>query len=166
MPGSRSTPSSASAHKRSPARCMLLLGALAITSTACIPDEGPAMRPGQNCMACHSATPEASTGLPDGEHGHQASPYWSVAGTVFYANKTSAGFEGAEIQVTDANGWSYSLRSNEVGNFYSAESPTFPLHVCISANGTVSCQQSTLASGACNSCHSVSGSVGTPLTAP
>jgi hypothetical protein len=147
-------------------RQVLLSSALCVLLFACIPDEGPAMRPGQNCMACHSATPEGSGGLPDGEHGHQASPYWSVAGTVFYANKTTAGFEGAEIQVTDANGWSFSLRSNEAGNFYSAESLTFPLHVCISANGTVSCQQSTLTSGACNSCHSATGSVGTPLTAP
>lgn len=141
---------------------------LAVISSlgACVPDNGPAMRPGEDCLACHSNSTSLGGALPGGERAHHASPAWSVAGTVFTSGNSTAGYEGAEVQITDANGWSFSLRSNEAGNFYSAESPTFPLHVCINANGTTSCQQSALTSGACNSCHSASGSVGSQLAAP
>jgi len=144
----------------------MVAGALLFALCACIPDDGPAMRPGQDCMACHTATGAATGALPGGERGHHASPAWNVAGTVFDPANASSGFEGAEVQITDATGWSFSLRSNEAGNFYSAESPTFPLHVCISANGTAKCQQSPLANGACNSCHSEAGSQGASLIVP
>ncbi len=140
--------------------------ALASSLCGCVPDDGPAMRPGEDCMQCHSTSASLGGTLPGGERGHHASPAWSVAGTVFASGTSSAGYEGAEIQVTDANGWSFSLRSNEAGNFYSAESPTFPLHVCLNANGTTRCQQSALTSGACNSCHSAAGAVGAQLAAP
>jgi hypothetical protein len=141
----------------------VMMAACLAALCGCIPNDGPAMRPGDDCLSCHSSSPSTTTG---GRGGHHASPAWSVAGTVFQANDLASGYEGAEVQITDANGWSFSLRTNEAGNFYSAESPTFPLHVCINANGTVSCQQGPVTSGqgGCNSCHSANGAWGAPLS--
>ncbi len=140
------------------------IAALCLAALAgCIPNDGPAMRPGEDCISCHGGSTGTTTG---GRGGHHASPAWSVAGTVFQASDLASGYEGAEVQITDANGWTFSMRTNEAGNFYSAESPTFPLHVCINANGAVTCQQSAITSGqgGCNSCHSARGSVGAPLS--
>jgi hypothetical protein len=133
---------------------LLLLAALLC---ACVPDNGPLMQPGQDCLFCHSANGGAQT--------------WNAAGTVFQTTAVdSPGFEGAQVQITDADNKSFSLRTNLAGNFYTAESIHFPLKVCISANGTTACQQSALmqGQGSCNTCHgqSVFGATQPQLTAP
>ncbi len=119
--------------------------AIALGIAACVPDEGPLMRPGQDCLACHS--PEA----PSGQHAKD----WSLAGTVYAALDAdpNAGVEGDGVEVTDSAGFAFSLRTNQAGNFYSAETVRFPLAVCVSRGGAKSCMQSPVASGACNACH-------------
>jgi hypothetical protein len=131
--------------------------------SACVPDNGPLMRPGEDCMACHGGQGT----LPPGERQRHAKK-WTVAGTVFDPADPAQGFEGAYVHVTDANGWSFSLRTNEAGNFYTREDVAFPLQVCISRGSASRCQASALATGSCNSCHglSVLGAPQPPLTAP
>ena len=103
--------------------------ALLITAlTACgIPERGPEMRAGEDCLSCHGS----GTGLEQGRT-------WSVAGTAF--NSFSAGPEegvgGVEVRLTDKNGRELSLTSNRAGNFYSAEPLAFPLQrACVERNG-------------------------------
>jgi hypothetical protein len=124
------------------------ISALALLLSACIPDNGPLMRPGEDCMACHGGTGS----LPQAERTRHAKT-WTVAGTVFEASDTAAGVEGAEIEIVDADGFSFALRSNLAGNFYSRESVRLPLKACIARGGATICQQSEVTSGACNSCH-------------
>jgi hypothetical protein len=87
-----------------------LAAGLALALAACIPEEGPMMAPGQDCMECHSS----------GGGGEESARPWSVAGTI-------AGRQGARVTITDGNGKSFTLRSNQAGNFYSAEGLVFPL---------------------------------------
>ncbi len=103
--------------------------AVAVLLAGCIPEEGPMMAPGQDCMAsdCHSGGEAKS---------------WSVAGTI-------AGRMGANVVVTDAKGWSFTLRSNKAGNFYTAEGVAFPLQVTV--DGTP--MGPPVTDGSCNCCH-------------
>jgi hypothetical protein len=134
-------------------RLVALAGAAMLA--ACTPDNGPLMRPGDDCLRCHGgATPGTSLGL---ETRHAGA--WSLAGTVYATldAPTDAGVEGARIQVTDAKGFNFELQSNLAGNFYSAESVTFPLHVCVERHGQLNCMDTPSPHGACNYCHTVPG---------
>ncbi len=73
--------------------------AVALALGACIPEEEPLMRPGSDCMACH---------------GGSGARTWTIAGTV-YDTTGSVGLLGANVNITDANGWSFTLRSNLAG---------------------------------------------------
>jgi cytochrome c5 len=106
-------------------------GALALALAACIPDPGPTMQPGRDCMECHASGAEEDDARP-----------WTVAGTI-------AGRMGAHVAITDRNGWSFTLRSNRVGNFYTAEGVAFPLRVAV--DGTP--MPDALVDGSCNRCH-------------
>jgi hypothetical protein len=110
--------------------------ALALALAGCVPDEGPMMEPGSDCMECHGG---------GGEEEEDAPP-WTVAGTI-------AGVRGAHITITDANGWSFTLRSNDAGNFYTAEPVAFPL-VAISVDGEPMRDDLPSPHGSCNACHS------------
>jgi len=127
---------------------------LAATLCACIPDNGPGMRPGEDCLFCHSASGGATP--------------WNAAGTIFRQADGGQGFEGAQVHLTDSNGFSVSLRTNEAGNFYTRENLRFPVTPCIEANSKTICQQSPLAKGSCNTCHgeAVFGASQPPLTPP
>lgn len=119
--------------------------ALVLLLAGCVPADGPLMRPGEDCLACHSPA------APPGQHARD----WSLAGTVYAAPEVdaTAGVEGAQVQVDDAGGRSFSLRTNQAGNFYSAESVTFPLRVCVSRGGGTRCMVAAVENGACNACH-------------
>jgi hypothetical protein len=113
---------------------------LVLLAAACgIPDENPAMQPGQDCFQCHGRTAQA----------------WSAAGTVFGAadSATTAGVSGAKIFLTDADGRAFTLTSNSSGNFYTAEPLKFPLRVQAEANGVRMAMSTAVNSGSCNSCH-------------
>ncbi|BDG10004.1 hypothetical protein [Anaeromyxobacter paludicola] len=128
-------------------RATLALAALA----ACTPENGPTMRPGEDCLRCHGGSPASGGGEEE-----RATP-WSLAGTVYAAPgaDASAGIEGAAVQVTDANGFAFTLTSNLVGNFYSAETVAFPIRVCVARGGAVRCMESPSPHGACNACHAL-----------
>ena len=101
---------------------LLALAALA----GCAPEEGPLMSPGDDCLDCHS--------------GGEAKA-WTVAGTM--------GHQGSHLSITDATGWSFTLRANKVGNFYTAERVTFPLRVAVDGQPMTNPVQD----GSCNRCH-------------
>ncbi len=105
---------------RTPAALALLLAA------ACVPSQGPLMEPGQDCLKCH-----------DGGGARR----WTVAGT--WPPR------GTQVTITDSAGKSFTLRTNEAGNFYSAESIQFPLTV--SVGGTP--MSAPVPYGGCNHCH-------------
>ena len=135
-------------------RAALLSVALGLL--ACVPADGPLMEPGQDCLRCHGGATVPNTPQNPGFEVRHART-WTLAGTVYGATDAdlSAGILGAYVDVTDANGFSFQLRTNEAGNFYSAESVVFPLTVCVELGGTKTCQQSTTAYGSCNACHTV-----------
>jgi hypothetical protein len=106
-------------------------------ASACIPSEGPMMRPFEDCLGCHSSGGDAKS--------------WTVAGT--WA-------KGANISVTDANGKTVPMTGNDAGNFYTAEPLAFPL--VVSVNGKVMKDSTTGATipltydgrgASCNVCH-------------
>jgi hypothetical protein len=108
-----------------------LAAAALLAALACVPDQGPSMRPFEDCLGCH-----------DGG----AARGWTVAGTWR---------RGSEVTVVDQGGKSVTMHGNQVGNFYTAESMTFPLSVSVDGklmadgNGT----PVLLQYGGCNACH-------------
>jgi hypothetical protein len=102
-----------------------------LVSTACVPEEGPLMAPGQDCIACH------------GQGGAKA---WTVAGTWR---------RGAHVTVTDASGKTVEMTGNKVGNFYTAEPLTFPIRVSVDGveMPPASLRANRILYGGCNLCH-------------
>jgi hypothetical protein len=113
----------------------------ALGLAACgVPEHGPQMRPGEDCLDCH-----------DGRRAQS----WTVAGTLFDSPQASpdAGIEGADVLVTDSAGRMLTLRTNGAGNFYTAEPLTFPLRVEVQGHGTDVGMSMEAPSGSCNVCH-------------
>jgi hypothetical protein len=106
------------------------------------------MSPFQDCLGCHSSSGSA----------HHV---WTVAGT--WA-------KGATITVVDPNGKTVTMRGNEVGNFYTAETLAFPLTVYV--NGRVMTSMTDhvtpqlITYGGCNLCHRADALTVGPLMAP
>jgi hypothetical protein len=102
--------------------------AAALLAAACaIPEEGPMMAPGEDCLECHGG---------GGEESDDARA-WTLAGTVYPTKETAdpgAGVRGAEIRVLDAGGKSFTLRSNRAGNFYTAEPLALPVAVWVNGD--------------------------------
>lgn len=110
---------------------------------ACVPEDGPWMDPGENCMNCHRANGIA--------------PEWTVAGTAFTDSTGKTGAVGATVTVTDSAGKSLSILTNGAGNFYSAEPLTPPYTLAIEWNGKRNTMPDPAPKGACNSCHRATG---------
>lgn len=103
--------------------------------------EGPLMRPGENCLACHDGS-------------DREAPKFTAAGTVF-ANSTAAATEGlgdVTVIITDANGTETRLTTNAAGNFYTSKTLTAPFTAAVERNGKLSVMNSAQ-SGSCASCH-------------
>jgi hypothetical protein len=111
---------------------LVLAACLGLSLSACGGDdgaEGPTMRPGANCLACHGFT---------------------AAGTVY----TSGGAAASGVSVTIAGASrSIPLTTNSAGNFYTSEAITFPANVTVGGGGA----SMTAARGDCNTCHSGAG---------
>lgn len=121
-------------------RAALLLLAAALCACG-IPDHGPTMEAGNDCLSCHN--------------GAQAQK-WTVAGTVFdtMTGAKPVGVEGAQVYVSDAKGRWLTLTANSVGNFYTAEDLTPPMKVQVAFGSKRMAMVSAPPSGSCNSCHS------------
>jgi hypothetical protein len=117
-------------------RMRILVAVVLLVSAGCVPDPGPTMAAGQDCLECHGG----------GEGEEDARP-WTVAGTFT---------RGAHVDVTDANGKRVPMRGNKVGNFYTAESLTPPLTVTVDGrtmNNVAALTSGRLVYGGCNLCH-------------
>ena len=114
---------------------------LVLAAAACVPEHGPTMRPGEDCISCHG-----------GGTGAEPAKAWTLAGTVYPAldAEPEAGLEGAQVEVTDANEVSFTLRTNLSGNFYSSEALAFPLkRLCIAYGGDERCMTQAAQNGSC-----------------
>ncbi len=123
-----------------------LAALLLLAFAACIPTDGPMMKPFQDCTGCHSSKGNAKA--------------WSVAGTWR---------SGVTVAVVDANGKTVTMRGNDAGNFYTRETLAFPLTV--SVDGVVMKDSGTgapipLYYGGCNACHRAESITTGPLMAP
>ncbi len=112
-------------------------GIAALLAAGCIPNPGPTMSPGSDCLECHG-----------GGGGEEDAVAWTVAGTW--------GGEGLKVYLRDSAGKSFTLTTNQVGNFYTREPVRFPLYV--SVNGAV--MPGTVTYGGCNRCHGSGGDGG------
>ena len=102
-------------------------------------DEGPEMRPGEDCLSCHRS-------------GGEGESSFSAAGTVFDAS--GAGVSGVTVTITDAGSTTRTTTSNAVGNFFFEQALAAPLTIKLSKAGTEVSMPIPAESGACNSCHS------------
>lgn len=105
--------------------------------------EGPLMRPGENCMACHAFT---------------------VAGTVYPSASSAAGsgISGVSVIVTDANGQDTTLTTNAAGNFYTSARLAVPLRAVRLVRSGVTTAMGGAPGGACSTCHAQPPSGGAP----
>ena len=115
---------------------------LLVVAVACQPVNSPTMNPGDDCLSCHQRDDNRRR--------------FTIGGTVFFAldSLVDEGLEAAEIHVTDKNGKQLTLRSNSVGNFYTAEDVAFPLALELQFHNRRIVMQTPADSGACNTCHS------------
>jgi hypothetical protein len=106
---------------------------------------GPTHRPGQPCLVCHG-------GLGPG------SPDLSVGGTVYRTMATREALAGATVTLTDAQGGTRQLTTNQTGNFLVEASnwqPAYPMRVAISYGGLDVDMKTTVGrDGSCAACHS------------
>ena len=109
---------------------------VALLLAACIPDEGPMMRSGEDCGGCHGFT---------------------AAGTVFDDPHAVVddGVKGARIHLTGADGRTITVRSNEAGNFYTKERLVAPLRVAVEKGGRREEMEPPATDGRCNHCHTL-----------
>lgn len=122
-----------------------LLGLALFTSLAGCNDEGPLMRPGENCLSCHSAG------------GMQRAPHYTVAGTVFAlpGADVNSGSDGITVTITDAANKTITLVTNSAGNFYTAQAVTYPISARLTKGSTTVAMSQTVSDGGCASCHTV-----------
>jgi hypothetical protein len=113
-----------------------LLAALLLAAAACVPEEGPMMEPGSDCLECHGAG-----------GGDENGPRWTVAGT--WSGR------GHRVNLRDAAGKAFTLTSNQAGNFWTAEPLTFPLRVDV--DGEPMNASVTASAASCNQCHHLAG---------
>jgi len=114
---------------------VLHLAAAAAVLGCGIPSEGPAMRPGHDCLECHSFT---------------------AAGTLYrqVGDAAGDGVKGGRVRLVDGNGRELTLKTNETGNFYTREKLAFPLQaIVVEGEGLASVMLAPAPDGACNRCH-------------
>jgi hypothetical protein len=109
--------------------------------------KGSTHRPGQPCLTCHG-------GLGPGQ------PELSIGGTVYKTKAAAAAADwlpGATVILTDAEGTTRQLTTNETGNLLvrtSEWTPAYPLRVSVEYGGvTVDMLTHVGRAGSCADCH-------------
>lgn len=116
-------------------------GAAACIQAATPPGSGH-HNAGANCLGCHNGN---------------GAPLWTAAGTLY--SSSGAALAGATVTIVDATGKSIAIVTAQNGNFWTSEAVKAPLRVKASRCPSVASMSAT-ASGACNSCHTSTGSPG------
>lgn len=128
-----------------------------LTLGACQPDQGPLMKPGQDCLRCHGGSAVENESSDEGSADERSGDArtWEAAGTIYADPQAaaSAGVKDAEILIVDSTGRALTLHSNSVGNFYTAETLHPPLTVQAQRNGVRMAMNMPAPDGACNRCH-------------
>jgi hypothetical protein len=134
-------------------RLRVVVAVAALLAASCTPDEGPLMRPGENCLECHggAALPDEPPTVADRDDARR----WTIAGTVFPSVNAGEGegVRGAKVHVRDANGRTFTLSTNRAGNFYTSEPVRFPLSVSVEHGGIHHAMDDEVQYGGCNACH-------------
>ena len=115
--------------------------------------ESRLMHPGVACIACHQTLQEV---VPS-----------SLAGTIYPSAHEPDDCDallpaGVNVVVTGADGASFSVTPNSVGNFTSSTTPSSPWHVAVTYGGRTRSMAAAVTNGDCNLCHTQSGANGAP----
>jgi cytochrome c553 len=100
---------------------------------------------GLNCMTCHT----------QGGEGHGV---FEVAGTVYESNRTTT-YPNATVRLysgpSGTGDLKYTIQVDALGNFYTTEGINFGsgLYASVEGNQQTHHMQSSITTGACNSCH-------------
>ena len=122
--------------------------------------ESPEMGPGRVCVSCH-ADSNAATGEND-------APIFAFAGTVYPTahepiDCIGSGSEGAEIEITDAEGRVFKALANHSGNFYDDPREfAYPYRAKVRFQGRERVMVTAQAIGDCNVCHTEVGAEAAP----
>lgn len=103
------------------------------------------MKPGESCLACHNVNSPT------------AAPAWTMAGTVYASSDADPceGVSGIRIVVMDSTGVeSFSVTSNDAGNFYSAVPLPKEFRVAVEFGERRIQMPGSPSNGSCNTCHS------------
>ncbi len=130
-------------------RLLLVLSTLGVTAcgdgTKSVgASTGPLMRPGQDCLSCHS------------EGAGRGAPVWSLGGTVYPRADAEAeeGVAGVDVLISDANDALIErLTTNAVGNFYTATPLAPGFRVALEYQGQRIAMPCPPPAGLCNACH-------------
>jgi hypothetical protein len=138
------------------------IASVAALLAACVPAEGPLMRPGEDCLECHGGG--TAPGEPPTVADREGARRWTVAGTVYATPDAPAGrgVRGAKVHLRDANGWAFTLETNLAGNFYTAEPVRFPLAVAVEHEGRFLRMPDPVEWGGCSGCHRLPPRQGAP----
>ncbi|HTQ06616.1 MAG TPA: hypothetical protein VMI54_22305 [Polyangiaceae bacterium] len=121
--------------------------------------ESPDMHPGGACITCHTSG------------GEEEGPRFTFAGTVFpsaHEPDDCNGLDGStamtEVVVTDANGSTFTMNVNSVGNFsYTARTaPVMPYTAKVVSGSNERAMSAKQMTGDCNSCHTQDGANDAP----
>lgn len=107
---------------------------------------GPLMRPGQDCLSCHS------------EGAGRGAPTWTAAGTVYALADADAesGVPRVDVLLKNAdNTLIEKLTTNAVGNFYTATPLPAGFRVGLEYQGESIDMPCAPPAGLCNACHNV-----------
>lgn len=113
------------------------------------------MGPGRACIGCH-ADSNAATGEND-------APIFAFAGTVYPTahepiDCIGSGSEGAEIEITDADGRVFTQVANHSGNFFDEpQAFSYPYRAKVRFQGRERAMVAPQLIGDCNSCHTEQG---------
>lgn len=120
--------------------------------------ESPDMHPGGACINCHTS-------------GGGEGPRFTFAGTVFPSahepddcNGSNGSTAMTQVVVTDANGSTFTMSVNAVGNFSSTAraAPVMPYTAKVVSGGNERVMSAKQTAGDCNSCHTQDGANDAP----
>ncbi len=113
--------------------------------------ENDRMRPGEACIACHTAENEG--------------PRYAIAGTLYPTghepddcNGISGQASGAKVVITDANGEEHELTPNTAGNFFYNGNLAKPYTAKVVTDAGERLMVTPQQDGDCNKCHTAEGS--------
>lgn len=137
-----------------PAEFWIGLGSIVLAASSCSGSDddlgfetGPLMRPGDDCLRCHSADSD-----------YPQAPHWTLAGTVFPTldARSDAGLSEARVLVSSNQGEQlFALTTNQVGNFYTDTPVPQGFRVAVEYQGQRIEMPCPPPAGNCGACHSL-----------